>query len=50
MIDYVVACGCSCTADSTATRGRVTRNPASRTLRSNSDAAGTPGNLARILG
>src|SRR5688500_19299911 len=41
MIESVSACGWSCTADSTAVRGRVTRRPASRNMRSRSEAVGT---------
>src|SRR3954471_14388056 len=41
MIESVVACGCWCTAASTATRGRVTRRPTPRNMRSKSAVVGT---------
>src|SRR5659263_409846 len=41
MIWSVSACGCLCTAVSTATRGRVTRRAAPRSKRSTSNLVGT---------
>ena len=49
MIESVSACGWACTADSTAIRGRVTRRPAPRSMRSSSDAVGTTSSLAQTL-
>src|ERR687894_2197865 len=51
MIESVSACGWSCTADSTATRGRVTRSATLRNMRSKSDVVGTvrkPGSFSGI--
>ena len=45
MIESVSACGCSYTAVSTATRGRVTRRAAPRSICSKSKVVGTPQNL-----
>src|SRR4051794_19259666 len=45
MIDCVSACGRSCTAASTATRGRVMRNDAPRSMRSSSGTTGTATSL-----
>ena len=42
MIEAVSACGCSCTAPSTATRGRVTCMEAPRSIASSSGTAGMP--------
>ena len=41
MSESVSACGLSCTAASTASRGRVTRNAARRSIASNSAVVGT---------
>src|SRR3981081_3380024 len=49
MIESVSACGWSCTADSTATRGRVTRRATPRNMRSKSDVVGTPRSVAQLL-
>ena len=49
MIESVSACGCSCTADSTATRGRVTRSAAPRSMRSSSAFVGTLRSMAPSL-
>src|SRR5918911_1401537 len=49
MIESVSACGWSCTADSTATRGRVTRRATPRNMTSKSDVVGTLRSLAHFL-
>src|SRR4051794_23192190 len=49
MIEYVSACGWSCTAASAATRGRVTCKEALRSIASSSWVAGMAGSLAHIL-
>src|ERR1700716_2536808 len=49
LIESVSACGWSCTADSTATRGRVTRRATPRNMRSKSDVVGTPRSVAQLL-
>ena len=49
MIESVSACGWSCTAASTASRGRVTRRPAPRSMRSKSEAVGTLRSLLHLL-
>src|SRR5436190_15983026 len=41
MSESVSACGCACTAVSTASRGRVTRSDAPRSRRSSSEVVGT---------
>jgi SAM-dependent methyltransferase len=46
MIESVSACGCACTADRTAIRGRVTRRPTPRRRCSKSELAGTLRSLA----
>src|SRR4051812_11335554 len=46
MIESVSACGCWCTVVSTATRGRVTRSCAVRSMRSRSAVEGTAGVLS----
>src|SRR5829696_621488 len=48
-MESVSACGWSCTADSTAVRGRVTRRPTSRNMSSRSEAVGTIFSLADNL-
>src|SRR5687767_15918626 len=45
----VSACGCPCTADSTASRGRVTRRAACRSITSNSERGGTGSSLVHSL-
>src|SRR5687767_11800438 len=48
MIEEVSACGCACTAPSTATRGRVTCREASRSMLSSSAVGGMPRSLSQI--
>src|ERR671917_1402629 len=49
MIESVSACGWSCTADSTATRGRVTRRATPRNMRSKSEVVGTLQSVPQFL-
>src|SRR5215217_8026009 len=50
MIESVSACGRACTADSTASRGRVTRRSTPRNMCSKSDVVGTPPESGRYSG
>src|SRR5215211_1565961 len=49
MIESVSACGWPCTADSTATRGRVTRRATPRNMRSKLEVVRTLRSLALFL-
>ena len=49
MIESVSACGWSCTADSTATRGRVTRSATPLSSRSKSEVVGTLRSIEHLL-
>src|SRR6476661_10465132 len=49
MMESVSACGCACTAASTASRGRVTRRGAPRSMRSRSEVGGTLRSMLRFL-
>jgi hypothetical protein len=49
MIESVSACGCACTALSTATRGRVTRRAAPRSIRWKSNLVTTLRSMAGFL-
>jgi hypothetical protein len=49
MIESVSACGWSCTADSTATRGRVTRRATPRNMCSKSEVVGARQRVAQFL-
>ena len=48
-IEWVSACGCAWTAASTASRGRVTRRLAPRSMRSKSEAVATLRSLLHLL-
>ncbi|SFP92273.1 hypothetical protein SAMN04489713_119114 [Actinomadura madurae] len=49
MIESVSACGRACTAPSTATRGRVTRRAAPRSIAGKSEGVDTEDSLAHFL-
>src|SRR5512135_1414451 len=49
MIESVLACGWSCTADGLAARGCVTRRATPRNMRSKSGVVGTLRSLAHVL-